>query len=52
MHEPDPAAIVDGLRATTVAGDVIMIMSNGGFGGIHQKLLTALAERDAGTAAG
>ncbi len=26
-------------------GDEILIMSNGGFGGIHQRLLTALAER-------
>lgn len=27
------------------AGDEILIMSNGGFGGIHQTLLTALAKR-------
>jgi UDP-N-acetylmuramate: L-alanyl-gamma-D-glutamyl-meso-diaminopimelate ligase len=52
MHEPDPDAIVEGLRTTTVAGDVIMIMSNGGFGGIHQKLLAALSERDTGAASG
>ena len=26
-------------------GDEILIMSNGGFGGIHQRLLTALAQR-------
>ncbi|MCP4946982.1 MAG: UDP-N-acetylmuramate:L-alanyl-gamma-D-glutamyl-meso-diaminopimelate ligase, partial [Aestuariibacter sp.] len=25
------------------AGDQILVMSNGGFGGIHQKLLDALA---------
>jgi len=25
------------------AGDLVIIMSNGGFGGIHQKLLRALA---------
>ena len=24
-------------------GDVLLVMSNGGFGGIHEKLLTALA---------
>ena len=24
-------------------GDVVVLMSNGGFGGIHQKLLHALA---------
>jgi UDP-N-acetylmuramate: L-alanyl-gamma-D-glutamyl-meso-diaminopimelate ligase len=26
-------------------GDVVLVMSNGGFGGIHQKLLDALAAR-------
>ena len=25
-------------------GDVLLVMSNGGFGGIHGKLLTALAQ--------
>ena len=25
------------------AGDLVVVMSNGGFGGIHQKLLRALA---------
>jgi UDP-N-acetylmuramate-alanine ligase len=25
-----------------VEGDVIVVLSNGGFGGIHQKLLAAL----------
>lgn len=29
-----------------VAGDVVVIMSNGSFGGLHQKLLTALQARD------
>ena len=28
-----------------VAGDQVVIMSNGGFGGIHQKLLNQLAGR-------
>jgi len=28
-----------------MAGDVIVCMSNGGFGGIHDKLLQALAVR-------
>ena len=31
--------------ADTKEGDEILIMSNGGFGGIHQRLLTALAQR-------
>jgi UDP-N-acetylmuramate: L-alanyl-gamma-D-glutamyl-meso-diaminopimelate ligase len=34
--------IVAHLRNTTRPGDIIMIMSNGGFGGIHDKLLAAL----------
>jgi UDP-N-acetylmuramate: L-alanyl-gamma-D-glutamyl-meso-diaminopimelate ligase len=34
--------IIDALCATAKAGDTIVIMSNGGFEGIHQKLLTAL----------
>jgi UDP-N-acetylmuramate: L-alanyl-gamma-D-glutamyl-meso-diaminopimelate ligase len=33
------------------AGDLIVLMSNGGFGGIHQKLLRALASPDAQEAA-
>ena len=33
------------LTAELRAGDHVLIMSNGGFGGIHQKLLTALAAR-------
>jgi UDP-N-acetylmuramate: L-alanyl-gamma-D-glutamyl-meso-diaminopimelate ligase len=32
-------AIIGGARA----GDQILVMSNGGFGGIHQKLLDGLA---------
>lgn len=35
------AALVDDARP----GDTILIMSNGGFGGIHDKLLAALTER-------
>ena len=38
---------VDDIVRTVVAehraGDIVMLMSNGGFGGIHQKLLRALA---------
>jgi len=32
-------------------GDVAVIMSNGGFGGIHRKLLAALASREFAPAA-
>ncbi|MFW5451854.1 MAG: UDP-N-acetylmuramate:L-alanyl-gamma-D-glutamyl-meso-diaminopimelate ligase [Methylophagaceae bacterium] len=38
-------AIVDRVASDAKTGDEILIMSNGGFGGIHQRLLTALAER-------
>jgi UDP-N-acetylmuramate: L-alanyl-gamma-D-glutamyl-meso-diaminopimelate ligase len=36
-------AIVTRIAEVAKSGDVILVMSNGGFGGIHQKLLTALA---------
>ncbi|MGH7443986.1 MAG: glutamate ligase domain-containing protein, partial [Longimicrobiales bacterium] len=39
---PDVDAIVRQLAATTQPGDVVVIMSNGGFGGIHGKLLKSL----------
>ena len=35
--------IVRAIVAEHKAGDIVMLMSNGGFGGIHQKLLRALA---------
>jgi UDP-N-acetylmuramate: L-alanyl-gamma-D-glutamyl-meso-diaminopimelate ligase len=37
--------LVATLDATLVAGDHVLIMSNGGFGGIHEKLLQRLAAR-------
>jgi UDP-N-acetylmuramate: L-alanyl-gamma-D-glutamyl-meso-diaminopimelate ligase len=41
--------LVDDIVRTIVdehrAGDVVALMSNGGFGGIHQKLVAALAAR-------
>lgn len=40
-----PDAIVKALASEARAGDVILVMSNGGFGGIHEKLLKALAAR-------
>jgi UDP-N-acetylmuramate: L-alanyl-gamma-D-glutamyl-meso-diaminopimelate ligase len=39
---PGVDAIVDYLVAETRPEDVVAVLSNGGFGGIHQKLLTAL----------
>jgi UDP-N-acetylmuramate: L-alanyl-gamma-D-glutamyl-meso-diaminopimelate ligase len=40
----DADAIVADLSPRLKARDVVLIMSNGGFGGIHQKLLDALAD--------
>jgi UDP-N-acetylmuramate: L-alanyl-gamma-D-glutamyl-meso-diaminopimelate ligase len=37
-------AIVDTIVREHQDGDVVLIMSNGGFGGIHRKLVTALQE--------
>lgn len=46
-YVPDVDDIVARLSASTRPGDVVMIMSNGGFGGIHDKLLHALTARAA-----
>ncbi|OIO72939.1 MAG: UDP-N-acetylmuramate:L-alanyl-gamma-D-glutamyl-meso-diaminopimelate ligase [Zetaproteobacteria bacterium CG_4_9_14_3_um_filter_49_83] len=40
---PDTNAIIDYLCAESHAGDVILILSNGGFDGIHQRLLDRLS---------
>ena len=37
-------AIVDHLAATAVSGDVVLVMSNGDFGGVWGKLLAKLRE--------
>ncbi|MGD2044808.1 MAG: UDP-N-acetylmuramate:L-alanyl-gamma-D-glutamyl-meso-diaminopimelate ligase [Gemmatimonadota bacterium] len=39
---PDVAEIVEAVVTDAKAGDVVLVMSNGGFGGIHEKLLTEL----------
>jgi UDP-N-acetylmuramate: L-alanyl-gamma-D-glutamyl-meso-diaminopimelate ligase len=39
---PDVGAIVELLAREVQDGDVVVVMSNGGFGGIHAKLLAAL----------
>jgi UDP-N-acetylmuramate: L-alanyl-gamma-D-glutamyl-meso-diaminopimelate ligase len=39
---PDVDAIVDTIAAEALPGDVVLLMSNGGFDGIHDKLLHAL----------
>jgi UDP-N-acetylmuramate: L-alanyl-gamma-D-glutamyl-meso-diaminopimelate ligase len=42
---PDVAEIIEHLLPELREGDVVAIMSNGGFGGIHEKLLTRLADQ-------
>jgi len=42
---PGVDAIVEYLAKNTRKGDVIAVLSNGGFGGIHQKLLDAISAR-------
>ncbi len=42
FYEPDADAIVERLKAEAQDGDVIIVFSNGGFDGIHDKLLAAL----------
>jgi UDP-N-acetylmuramate: L-alanyl-gamma-D-glutamyl-meso-diaminopimelate ligase len=41
-YVPDVDDIVRRIAGSAKDGDVVIIMSNGGFGGIHQKLLDAL----------
>ena len=41
-HLPSVAAIVEHVAAAARDGDLVVIMSNGGFGGIHHQLLSAL----------
>jgi UDP-N-acetylmuramate: L-alanyl-gamma-D-glutamyl-meso-diaminopimelate ligase len=45
VHIPEIDLIVDHLRSTCRAGDLVLIMSNGGFGGIQGKLSQALSAR-------
>jgi UDP-N-acetylmuramate: L-alanyl-gamma-D-glutamyl-meso-diaminopimelate ligase len=39
----DLDALVHAVKAAARPGDQVLVMSNGGFGGVHQKLLDALA---------
>jgi UDP-N-acetylmuramate: L-alanyl-gamma-D-glutamyl-meso-diaminopimelate ligase len=43
FYLPDVEAIVSHVKSHAVPGDVVAVLSNGGFGGIHGKLLAALA---------
>jgi UDP-N-acetylmuramate: L-alanyl-gamma-D-glutamyl-meso-diaminopimelate ligase len=41
---PDVESIVSHVISTALPGDVVAVLSNGGFGDIHQKLLAALQD--------
>jgi UDP-N-acetylmuramate: L-alanyl-gamma-D-glutamyl-meso-diaminopimelate ligase len=45
IYHDDLGALIDAITATALPGDHILIMSNGGFGGIHEKLLVAVRDR-------
>ena len=47
MSFPDAYTIVEHLAPEMRDGDVVAIMSNGGFGGIHDKILGVLSGEDA-----
>jgi UDP-N-acetylmuramate: L-alanyl-gamma-D-glutamyl-meso-diaminopimelate ligase len=44
---PEVGVIVAELVHATRPGDVVVVMSNGGFGGLHDRLLRALGSRAA-----
>ena len=44
LVEDDLDALVDAITAIARSGDQVLVMSNGGFGGIHEKLLGRLQE--------
>jgi UDP-N-acetylmuramate: L-alanyl-gamma-D-glutamyl-meso-diaminopimelate ligase len=46
MSMPDADAIVEYLSPEMKPGDVVAVMSNGGFGAIHDKLLEVLRSRE------
>jgi UDP-N-acetylmuramate: L-alanyl-gamma-D-glutamyl-meso-diaminopimelate ligase len=41
-YEPGTEAIIERLKSRTQSGDVIIVFSNGGFDGMHEKLLARL----------
>ncbi|MBP0591873.1 UDP-N-acetylmuramate:L-alanyl-gamma-D-glutamyl-meso-diaminopimelate ligase [Paraburkholderia sp. LEh10] len=48
----DIDALVNAVVAAAQPGDQVLVMSNGGFGGVHQKLLDALSARPVAQARG
>jgi UDP-N-acetylmuramate: L-alanyl-gamma-D-glutamyl-meso-diaminopimelate ligase len=45
LYIPEPDEIAAVVAANAMPGDVVAVMSNGSFGGLHGKLLQALAQR-------
>ena len=45
----DVESLVADLGAALRAGDHVLVMSNGGFGGVHERLLARLRQREAFT---
>ncbi len=45
LYQDDLGALIEAITAAAIPGDHILIMSNGGFGGIHEKLLVAMRDR-------
>jgi UDP-N-acetylmuramate: L-alanyl-gamma-D-glutamyl-meso-diaminopimelate ligase len=45
LYVPEVPEIVAHLAAESRSGDILLVMSNGAFGGIHDRLLLALAAR-------
>ena len=43
--DDDLGRLVTSIAAEARRGDQVLVMSNGGFGGIHEKLLSALRAR-------
>jgi len=47
-QQPDVGAIIERLAALTQSGDTIALLSNGAFGGIYSRLLSALSSSQKG----
>ncbi|MCU0598860.1 MAG: UDP-N-acetylmuramate:L-alanyl-gamma-D-glutamyl-meso-diaminopimelate ligase [Desulfobacterales bacterium] len=45
LYFSDTGSIIDYVSSQAGGGDVVLIMSNGGFDNIHERLLTALGQR-------
>jgi UDP-N-acetylmuramate: L-alanyl-gamma-D-glutamyl-meso-diaminopimelate ligase len=42
----DLSTLVESIGTSAKPGDHILVMSNGGFGGVHQKILQRLSESE------